>query len=112
MRIVLVTFLAVFVIGAPAAFAAADRTLDCSSPNGTSTAVLDFKHGVAFWSTKDQKTGLSSQSTLKLSGENGQYSLDTGHSSGRYDEATGALTWSYRDRVIASAACRERNLRL
>ena len=84
MRIVCVIFFLAFFATAPAFAAAAGRMLDCSAPTGTSTAELDFDHGTAAWSTTDAKTGQTSRSELRLSVENGQYDLDTGHSIGRY----------------------------
>ena len=87
--------------------AAGDRTLDCSTPTGTATAILDLERGAAIWSVKNPKTGTEVQSTLRLSTDNGQYVLDTGHSIGRYNAATGELVWSYGGRIVASDACRE-----
>jgi len=103
----LVGFLLVSIALMPPAFAAADRTLDCAGGAGPATAVLDFEQGTAVWSTKNPKTGQTLQTVLGLSIENGQYRLDTGHSIGRYDAAAGELTWYYRGKAFASAACRE-----
>jgi hypothetical protein len=103
----LVTFLLASVSLAAPAFAAADRTLDCAGGAGPATAVLDFEQGTAVWSAKDPQTGQTLQTVLRLSMENGQYMLDTGHSIGRFDAAAGELTWYYRGRAFASASCRE-----
>jgi hypothetical protein len=109
MRIALAVVFLAFIAAEPAAFAAVDRTLDCPGPLGTSTFVLDFKQGVATWSTKNSKTGVISDFKLRLSVEKGQYILTTGHSVGHYEKATGELTWFYHDKAFASATCRERN---